>query len=1117
MAATVKRRKLAHNQDGLRHDKLIDFASQRTAQVSIASTLVLQTDELIAEARLNDDFFNENAGARLHTLKEIIEGIAAHEPIPVSYSSPTTRYYDRSVNQSLKITEAGRTLETKFKIAIPYPEPRPTKDTPYKVSFQSPAQCNVVGSYVSKTMVKSQSRYAIDMIAQMPGTLFQDKDYLNMRYFYRRAYYIAYIAAHLQKELAKEAELAFELLNENPLLPILALTFRETKQGLKNERSTADGVAQSKLVIRLIPCAPDDQFPCAKLLPSFNCLRSSDAGAAKSADSTTPFYNNTLKAEQTFVHHLRVLKQARNECQAFSEACILGRLWLQQRRLGSDISLGGFGHFEWSILSALLLKWGGKHGKAALPASLSSTELFKAMLQFLSTTNLVKKPLILGRSDIEIASLKVTGPVVYDATQHLNILHKMTPWSANMLQTLAKSTTDLLANDAVDSFQPTFITKVDLPLQEYDIVFEVTARENHKLPTQLDRRGIVSDFSSAVYRLLKKAFGKRAQLIQIQGQHAQPWKLSSASLNQPSQLQISVVFDFAHMGRQMEHGPSAEEEKEAARFRQFWGEKAELRRFKDGGILECVEWKGNQPFVVCQEIVEYTLKRHLGISKDEIKVWGYDLTSIIKFTHLDKDAFDSTRKAFQTLERDIRNLQDLPLQIRQLATVSPSARYTSIYPPSPGSHKGILEPVDVNLYFEASSKWPENLVAIQEAKFEFLLDIDRRLTDANVKISTYLGRENMALGSSNLAYLDILYDNGAVFRLRILCDLEEIILARQAEDRTLQGHMRDAAEVTLTKLKWQYTTLPLHAQTLATFCTRLHPLSQSIRLVKHWFETHKLSGHFSEALIEIFVLHAFLHPYPWRMPTSASTGFLRTLAFLARWNWKDEPLIVDTAETLSNDDRLSIRKQLAMWRTQDPNMNRNVMNITTSYDLTGLAYTRGSPSKLIASRMTHLAKAAFQLVKAESYHLDPSRLFTSSLQDYDIVIRLSPKAVKSVIREATAGVGARKHSRYKNLDERTGSVPLPMRSHPVKTLTEELNRVFEDTLIFFHGSQDDLLLGAIWNPKLQKQKFRAGLPYNFTSLDDEDDDVVEVNRPAVLLEIARTGGEMIEKVEEMEE
>jgi U3 small nucleolar RNA-associated protein 22 len=170
--------------------------------------------------------------------------------------------------------------------------------------------------------------------------------------------------------------------------------------------------------------------------------------------------------------------------------------------------------------------------------------------------------------------------------------------------------------------------------------------------------------------------------------------------------------------------------------------------------------------------------------------------------------------------------------------------------------------------------------------------------------------------------------------------------------------------------------------------------------------------------------------------------------------------------------------------------------------------------------MTRLAKAACKLVKDSGYRIDATELFETSLEDYDVLLHLSRKAIRSILREAASDPSARRHSQFKNLDDRTGRAPLPIRAHPVDVLMEELQRVYDDSLVFFRGTnnsdKDDAVIGAIWNPKLQQQKFRAGLPYNFHKVTDEDGDVVVVNRKAVLSEIARIGGDMIRKIEEVE-
>jgi U3 small nucleolar RNA-associated protein 22 len=972
-------------------------------------------------------------------------------------------------------------------------------------------------------MMKNQGLLGIDMIVQMPKSMFQEKDYMNMRYFYRRAFFLANIAAGMRKDMATAFEFSFENMNGNGLLPVLVMQPKARAQlsnskgkasketGSHVDKQPSDGA--SEFAIRIIPCAPDGLFPKSKLLASNNAYRLGRGDDGKESVSPTPFYNSTLKAEESYTHYLRILTHAKKECAAFTDACILGRLWLKQRGFGGSLSQGGFGHFEWAVLVSLLLQTGGRNGQAALSSSLSSTELFKAVIQFLANTDYMKKPHVLGSLNSGLDSIQEPSPVLYDAARELNILFKMSNWSANLLRMHARTTLELLNDNGANQFEPIFIINTTMPLPMFDLTFEVKGSA-FILPALMDRKGYSWDCSSKLYNTLKRALGDRALMVHVQQQEQSTWPLGAT---RPAEkdfiLLVGVIFDAANMSRTMEYGPPAEQQKEAAKFRAFWGERSELRRFKDGSILECVAWSKRSAYDICEEIISYVAKLHLKITPDELVFFGQEFSSIIATSHLDKEAFDAARRSFQTLESDIRALEELPLQVRQLAPMAPELRYASIKPPTIGFQQDTIKPMDVVLYFEASSRWPENLMAIQETKIEFLLDLDRRLRAVNEKITTCLGREDVEQGIGNLAYLDIIYETGAAFRLRIHCDLEEILLDRQTKTKTLEQHVRTAAEEALAAFRWRYAQLPLHSQSIATYCTRLPALSPTIRLVKHWFNSHLLAEHISEELVELIVLYSFLQPYPWNVPSSIATGFLRCLLLLSRWDWRDEPLIVDTSELLSLSERSTIHSQLAAWRQRDPNMNRVTLIVATPYDLSGLAYTRSGPSKIVAARMTHLAKAAFNLIKEQGARLKAELLFQPSLREYDVLIHLSSSIIKRTIRESEAVPGT-KHSQFKNLDERTGKIPLPVASHPISTLLQQLQRTYEDSLMFFHGSNDSYSIGAIWYPKLPPQNFRAGLPYNFKRSDGGgEDDVVEVNRPAILHEIARIGGDMIKKIE----
>jgi len=109
------------------------------------------------------------------------------------------------------------------KITIPFPEIVPAKDMLFKLAYSAPLEVNVMGSYALKTMVKGDHTLAVDMVVTLPTIILQEKDYLNYRYFYKRAYYLACLAAGLQDRSIDEFEFCFEHLGGNSLQPILVV------------------------------------------------------------------------------------------------------------------------------------------------------------------------------------------------------------------------------------------------------------------------------------------------------------------------------------------------------------------------------------------------------------------------------------------------------------------------------------------------------------------------------------------------------------------------------------------------------------------------------------------------------------------------------------------------------------------------------------------------------------------------------------------------------------------------------------------------------------------------------------------------------------------------------
>lgn len=1016
------------------------------------------------------------------------------------------------------------------------------------MSLVKPTQFNVVGSYVSKTMASSQPTHAVDMVVVMPAETLQEKDYLDLRYFYKRAYFLAAISATLQKAFGATAQLSYELLNGNPTCPVLAVKpVAETKKKSADEEETEPAIDYA---IRIIPCAPEGFFPKTKLRLGATLLRLGRDGETETPTGPTPFYNSTLTAETCFIAYLKVIRQAEKKCAAFKKACILGRIWLQQRGFEGDISKGGFGQFEWGLLLALLLQGGDSKGHAALSGALSATQLFKALIQFLAVTNFAEKPCILGAAQQELDAPS-DCPVLFDAARQHNVAFKMSPWSSELLNQQAKRTRSLLNDPAVDQFTPTFILKADLSLHNFDLVSRLNHMGTYEKTKMADPRGTAWHVGSEVYRILKKALadeelGSRARLIHIQTPPSSPWPITEKlrSAKNPT-IEVGIVFDPANMSRTVDKGPIAgptpEEREECEDFRQFWGEKAELRRFEGDSVRETVIWKSTTPYELCEEIMRYILNMHLriGALEEDLTIFGDDLPQLLSLKPSDATVFNAARKAFNTFERDVRSLEDLPLHVRRLMPICPELRHSSVKLPLLVPSKSGPRPLETVISFEASGKWPESIAAIQRTKIAFLLMIGSLLEKSKEgEVKTWVGLEDAGSDNENLAFLDVVYESGAAFRLRIHSDLEETLLERQSKDKTQEQHIRTQASTLLAMFRRLYTHLPLHTQTISTIVTRFPALSPTIRLLKHWFNTHKLSCHFSDEFLELVALHVFLSPYPWDAPSTANTGFYRALHFLAHWDWRADPLILDTGGDMSKAERVAITTRLEAWRKIDPGMNHTVLFVATPHDPTGLACTaldgHARPAKVAAARMTALAKSACRVVKADGVALDPRRLFVPSLADYDVVLHLNPKVVKGALKTYPADDPAAmetdspaRTSKFKNLDSRTGESPLPLAQHPSDALLRHLNASYAGALAFFRGAPEDGSIGAIWNPQAERKKFRINLAASYKPVvgagassgdesdGDEEEEAAEVglNREAIVAEIARIGGDLIERID----
>lgn len=1042
----------------------------------------LQSDELLQQIRPKQAGKREKAAeTALHLIKQSVEKIPANGPFLVA--------------------EAERHL-LRTKVAVPFPTPRPAADAQYKFAYAKPANINVVGSFALKTSSRTQEWLEIDMVVVMPASLFEDKDYLNYRYFYKRAYYLASIAAGLKSNHKGDFSLKFAQHHGNPLKPVLVVS--------PAQPTGKDQAPLPKWRINIIPCVAPDRFPAEKLKLDKNCVRSED--------QNTPFYNSSLRSDMLLTSYLKTLHTASKSCESYTDACLLGSTWLRQRAFASSAEMGGFGNFEWNALMALCLQGGGPGGKPLLSSGYSSYQLFKATLQLLAMKDFLKHPLSIGVSDIPKA-LDGT-PIVWDAARNHNLLYKVSQSSYRLLRNEAKLTLIALGDQIHDGFDATFILRVDQPLYRFDYTVELPER----LISSSDNHDHHSGAHlSKLYDTLKRGLGDRVTQIAVFKPTLDSWSLGSSRPTSKGNISIGLSVNPDTVKRLVDHGPAAENKSEAASFRSFWGDKSELRRFKDGSILESLIWSspaesGGQS--VLEQILGVLLNRHFGVpTMEDITFHGDNFTKLLR-GGTDISLFAPMMERYRQFENDIRELRDLPLSIRQIMPADPQLCYSSTSPP--GGNNTLPIPADVVLQFEGSGRWPDDLIAIQRTKIAFLLMISQMLQSAHTGLTTRIGLENESHPIFNQAFLDVTYDLSATFRLRIYHDREQHLLQSTLSSKTSDPKSRELAALGLATYRKEFLLRPSQTQALIRLSTRFPALSGAIRLLKKWFASHYLSSnHFPPSLIELLVVRTFTNPSPYGVPTTPHTAFLRTLSWISRWDWRNDPLIVDfsteRSELLTEKAARTIRTNFEAWRKLDPGMNRVAIFAGSSIDPDGVGWTEGGkPGKVLAGRMTALARAAVAEIGEKGLRIEPQALFSSPLEDFDFVLHLSSSSSPS---SGVAGKKSSKQGGFKNLEMHTNGTDdvEKIGYSPYDSLLAELEEVYSSAVLFFQGEG---VIAGLFHPNTRVEGgrgWKVNLAFSTIPVvrNGGEEEAVEarINREGMIGEMGRLGGDLVRRVE----
>ncbi|SNX84858.1 uncharacterized protein MEPE_03567 [Melanopsichium pennsylvanicum] len=1171
---------------------------KETGELFKDNVFKLKVDEMLPEVRPP----YKKASALelvLRRLHQLFESLSPITPLPVA----------EAIKGFQKHTKRSR-------VRIPFPDPAPKPDANYKLGFEKPFAMHLVGSWPLKSTAKRPEGTDIDIAAIMPSNLFQQKDYVNFRYFHKKAFYLAALAhaihtAEDEHEMHLGVTTSFALVDADPRRPILVLR-------PIHDKSETD-FSKLKCTIRIHPSVEADTFKPIHLGPLRSNVRVAstvEAVPPTDATSATPRYNAAILADTLHLSHLVYLHTVSQACPAFADACLLLKTWAFQRGFGSGARskyvdqdrrrlVAGTASLRFiltMILAHLLQgeekKPGWKRdttnaGRSKLANSFSSYQLFRGVMDWLAKHDFKANPVFMkSMPEAGLASRSDKVPrqdfskafdrVMVDPSGTLNLFAFVPTGSVDLLQHEARRTFEMLNDPTSDHFDALFlqdrtaapftfdeVARIDLPLSSSAKSHRKGTEVGVFTSTPIQRADFGTSFQAAMIQVsatATRALKGRTKLVALlhpaAGGLAGTWRLDGSRPAALSDAEIGLVLDNEQAWRMVEHGPSSQDAEKAEAFRAFWGKLSELRRFKDGRVLESVVWPVTTQasrWAIPRRILAYALYRHHAIHESQISFVSPHFDSLLEIdatlsrtAHLvstEEKGFTLVQSAFDQLSKDLRALESLPLSIIAISPASPGLRGTSTFVPAPINLEllgtripdaaSYLPVHDIIITFEGSGKWPNELSAIQAMKAAFL---ERICAEISNKLSGTTARvvfdPDARSKMEDQCSLELILASGFAFRARVMHNREKVLLERILADRFESPAAKRRARKILHEWQSRFETLALHHSYIGSMGHRFASFSSAVRLTKRWLSSQMLSSPaIPEELIELVCAAAYLSPEE-GAPASAVAGLLRILRLLANWRWKEEPLMVSIQAVIDSadakdiyifpaDKRTEVENHFNAARGSDPGMTHRAWFVATETDLEGMAFGRKGPVGGIADGVKKLAKAAVSVLE-EATNLGSDEvlaLFTPSLEHYDFVIHLKPQVLSRYAENVHADlqVWGGKKTKYANealaaaaapVATALGSEPKPG-FDPAEAFLGLLRGLYSDSFRLYHDKHGGTVIGGLFNPSLDRERsFKVGLGFNSNPEEEKGKHPqVRLNRIAVMAEIERLGEGLVEKVE----
>ncbi|BGO93928.1 U3 snoRNP protein [Rhodotorula toruloides] len=1035
----------------------------------------------------------------------------------------------------------------------------------------------VTGAWAWGGGYKEKGEYIVEIAVAMPQSLFQPKDYLFPRFSVKAAHYLVVLASLLPSSLGPVRTSFFPL----PGSLGYALDIRTAVK--KGEEKV--GLAKAKgAVLRIRIVAPATVFPTNKLTPTGNVVRPPSLLASTEGDNPqldpaslppTPLHSTALHLSTLSLSttHLKYHHSLATSYPAYASSVRLLRNWAQRR--GYDASLGLTSDW-WAWCVARSLNVGGKSAAgdvASLAAGGEAWAGWRKAVEWLASANWTEGIWFKSMTDEtyskdEFRRAFKGKPLLVDPTGTVNLAAGIELSTLETLKQDAKETISLLLAGIEDErkFDSAFAREVRVT-ERFDNFARIVVPANPKVDADaaVDHPNSLSYLVSLIHSTLSRALGTRARAFRIT---LPPTPSLSTSAPAPKAssavtLSLGLILDPSDSLRLVDQGPSAEDEEACADFRAFWGAKSELRRFKDGAIVESVVWDepsadglGPQRSTIVRRIVEYILGERHGVPAANIDFFAGGMDHLVveplavrRQIYLEDSVatgkgFTNVITAFDDIVKEMKELPDLPLGVASVQPCSPGLRYSSTFTPSARRLKDFerlphslryIEAHDMLLTLESSGRWPDDLEGIQKIKAAFLSKIGEGLEATRSVLRAEVVFDVDARSIDDNVALEILTATGWAFRARIFYDRSQLLL-EEREEQLGDAVNSSAIASPLELYQQRFVHAPKHHAAISTLQHHFPFFSLTVRLFKRWVSSHMLSGYFADEQLELLVASVFIDPATtFNPPSSGATGFARVMERLASWKWRDEPLLVPiyTFTSAVTSGRRAVlpttKKAQAVSSFQElrlakPNIDEHAWIIATEEDVEGTVWGVET-NKVVAARIRGLARATLATLEDGVVRggLVVEQLFSPPLADYAFLVHLDASRIPrhfQALSPESAALASRSRSSVLSgsmmgdLEEEDDDIRVGW--DPVADFVDQLNRLYPSVFLLFHSEHGSPIIGGIWHPSVESPRaFSVGLSFAVKPVVAEEGKAkVVLDKKAVFREIERVGKGLVVKVEE---